>query len=650
LRINIVSASAKAIEHIADAVGDGTDDAAGDAVDDAFDVGGEVGAGEDVASSRKNVLNVACKIAGLVVEEASEGLEESAADEVMPARAAVMRVAKWTILKLWMDERWYTIDIRLIKESLQPVSEEICSATESVVMDRRASRAPEPPALFGIALAEKIRVLLDWVNALWVVRVVRRTSPADQLHVLGYTHMLTPNLEPTTHNLLNTSRTDTVTLNRSKDCHHMGTTTTTIIMHTGAAVLLPETLKGTNGRTYRIPIAVAYLAQALRNSNHQDHGYTYAKTMYWIQSSTCGSTAEELGVSVKQPILPFGFCWLPDAGDIASKDNLYGFRVASWGRRKQLDVASHLVSMPLMCSGRDDRPSAHRREESCWTWFGSRFRTMAMPAYGDRWSGSAVLEYVKMHIPDALPWPCRRYDKQLLPFPISSGLFCLLLSFLGDHFQHDEKSRQRGQLEVQRLRERKEQQRRCASQEAELANRSNRRSRGDRRCGRLLTLEVSQREEEESFGTFARQACDLVFECRDAIVAFSRQLISCWFWQFKGRERRRVREETLVLHSLVFLLKPLSLSRIILRRVSNVRRVAVGTTCFCTRYAVQEECVCRKREGGCEPKGTRGSESVCACPFPVVSSTHPPARFFSLSACSLLSWNEGGQRAVPCGG
>lgn len=82
LRINIVGASAKSIEHIADTVGDGTDNTAGDAVDDAFDVGGEVGLGEDVAGRCENVFDVTPHIARLVIEEAGEGLEETAADDI----------------------------------------------------------------------------------------------------------------------------------------------------------------------------------------------------------------------------------------------------------------------------------------------------------------------------------------------------------------------------------------------------------------------------------------------------------------------------------------------------------------------------------------------------------------------------------------
>ena len=106
--------------------------------------------------------------------------------------------------------------MRSTKQSLRPASEEINQATESVVIDRRASRATEALALFVIALTSHFRVLLDWVNALWVARVVRSKSPADHLYVLGITHMLAPNLKLTTHSLLDrvdTSRTDTATFN-----------------------------------------------------------------------------------------------------------------------------------------------------------------------------------------------------------------------------------------------------------------------------------------------------------------------------------------------------------------------------------------------------------------------------------------------------
>jgi hypothetical protein len=74
LRVDVISSSAEAIKHVANAIRDGANDTIGDAVDDTLDVRGWLGVGEDVACCLQNVLNVAPYIARLVVEEAGEGL------------------------------------------------------------------------------------------------------------------------------------------------------------------------------------------------------------------------------------------------------------------------------------------------------------------------------------------------------------------------------------------------------------------------------------------------------------------------------------------------------------------------------------------------------------------------------------------------
>lgn len=80
---------------------------------------------------------------------------------------------------------------------------------------QECSGAPGDQALFVMALMEDFSVFPNGVNALWVSRVVQRTRPADQLHVLGYTpHARTEpqTLRLTTSSTRPTSRTDTVAL------------------------------------------------------------------------------------------------------------------------------------------------------------------------------------------------------------------------------------------------------------------------------------------------------------------------------------------------------------------------------------------------------------------------------------------------------
>lgn len=86
LGVDVVGCGGQAVEDVGDTVCEGCNNAASDAGDDGLNFAGEFALLEELASGSEDVVDIAADVAGLVVEESGERLEETATDNIVGRR------------------------------------------------------------------------------------------------------------------------------------------------------------------------------------------------------------------------------------------------------------------------------------------------------------------------------------------------------------------------------------------------------------------------------------------------------------------------------------------------------------------------------------------------------------------------------------